>query len=228
MTSIKLLLSLTLVLSVTFGVEGKSYQGLKYLNKNLYPELLKTLPPPPAEGSDDLKKDIRELLEIQKNRTQKDCERAEAQIKIRTRDFLSGAGVILDPNVEKQVERFANRVKIEAEFFVKKLKDHYKRKRPHDYIEGAKPCIRKSKSTAYPSGHATDAYIIALVLTDLYAAQKEALLSKGLEYGQSRVIGGVHHPADVVAGKILAELLHAELLKSEAYLNDLNALKEVK
>jgi membrane-associated phospholipid phosphatase len=43
--------------------------------------------------------------------------------------------------------------------------------------------------------------------------------------GRDRVVGGVHHPLDVMAGKVLGELVFNALIKEERFLNDLESFK---
>jgi hypothetical protein len=40
-----------------------------------------------------------------------------------------------------------------------------------------------------------------------------------------RVLGGVHYPADVAAGKVFGDDFHERLLKNPAYLSDVEKIK---
>ena len=57
---------------------------------------------------------------------------------------------------------------------------------------------------SYPSGHAALGYAWALVLTELLPDRAQGLMERGYQYGQSRVICGVHWTTDVNAGRVLA------------------------
>ena len=50
---------------------------------------------------------------------------------------------------------------------------------------------------------------------------KAAILARGLQIGDDRVIGGVHFPSDVDAGRTLAHDLFTRLMASPAFQADL-------
>lgn len=57
---------------------------------------------------------------------------------------------------------------------------------------------------SYPSGHAALGYAWALLLTELMPDRTQSLMERGYQYGESRVICGVHWTSDVNAGRVLA------------------------
>jgi acid phosphatase (class A) len=65
--------------------------------------------------------------------------------------------------------------------------------------------------SSYPSGHSTLGYAWALALAELAPQRADAILLRGREYGDSRVICGVHFPSDVDAGRVLAAGVVARL-----------------
>ena len=62
-----------------------------------------------------------------------------------------------------------------------------------------------TSSPAFPSGHAAFGYDNALILAQLVPEQYQQLVTRGAEYGTSRIVLGVHYPLDVIAGRIIAE-----------------------
>ncbi|MDD5260630.1 MAG: phosphatase PAP2 family protein [Methylacidiphilales bacterium] len=80
-------------------------------------------------------------------------------------------------------------------------------------------------SASYPSGHATDGMVFALVLSDLAPELKDKLIARGVQYGNDRVILGVHFPSDVAAGRVLAQAIYTALKDKKSYQNDLAAAK---
>ncbi|MBQ7456625.1 MAG: phosphatase PAP2 family protein [Desulfovibrio sp.] len=67
---------------------------------------------------------------------------------------------------------------------------------------------------SYPSGHSATSWGFALVLAEINPARKDAILERGFEMGQSRVICGYHWQSDVDAARISSAaaiaLLHAD------------------
>ena len=97
-------------------------------------------------------------------------------------------------------------------------KDHWKRPRPFIVDPTRTTCIipdeRLRASGSYPSGHSAIGWGWALALAEAAPDKASEILKRGREYGDSRVVCGVHYPSDVEAGRVLAaaELarLHAE------------------
>lgn len=65
---------------------------------------------------------------------------------------------------------------------------------PTDYIRNM---------SAYPSGHATLGWAWGLVLAEIAPARADALLKRGFDYGQSRIVCGLHWSSDVSASYAL-------------------------
>jgi acid phosphatase (class A) len=74
-----------------------------------------------------------------------------------------------------------------------------------------------AQSYSYPSGHATLGWTVALLLAEMAPERAEAILLRGREFGDSRVICGVHYPSDVEAGRLAAAGLVARLHADPAF-----------
>lgn len=83
------------------------------------------------------------------------------------------------------------------------------RKRPFVLNPRSPVCITPEgarhlgESSSYPSGHATLGWAWGLVLAEVAPDKADALLNRGWEFGQSRVVCGVHWASDVAAGYTL-------------------------
>src|SRR6185503_8415884 len=94
-------------------------------------------------------------------------------------------------------------------------KDHYKRARPYQAAaETSCTPDEKHRPDSYPSGHASIGWAWALVLAEIVPDRADALLARGRDFGQSRVICGVHYASDVESGRLVGAAtvsrLHAE------------------
>jgi acid phosphatase (class A) len=120
----------------------------------------------------------------------------------------------------------------DAEGVVGPAKKHWNRARPFRQdpadvkLQTDDPAeVPGPASASYPSGHATDGMVFALVLSDLAPQLKEKLIARGIQYGNDRVVLGVHFPSDVAAGRALAKAIYAALKEKKAYQDDLAAAK---
>lgn len=120
----------------------------------------------------------------------------------------------------------------DAEGILKPAKKYWNRPRPfrQDPAE-IKPLtdnpleVPTASNTSYPSGHATEGILFALVLSDLAPQLRDKLIARGIEYGNDRVILGVHFPSDVAAGRVLGRAIYAVIKDKKAYQDDLTAAK---
>jgi acid phosphatase (class A) len=100
--------------------------------------------------------------------------------------------------------------------------------RPRPFITAPNLTIctdEKPGGFSYPSGHSGWGWISAQVLARVEPKYASALLSRGFDYGQSRMICGVHYPSDVVAGRILADAVLVHLDNDPEYLRLLASAK---
>jgi acid phosphatase (class A) len=94
----------------------------------------------------------------------------------------------------------------------------YTRPRPFVTDPSLAVCTaEKPGGFSYPSGHAGWGWLSALILARLEPQAGEAILARGLDYGQSRVVCGVHYPSDLMAGRILADAVLVTLEQDPTY-----------
>jgi acid phosphatase (class A) len=180
--------------------------------------------PPPAPGSMEEQADIAAVLAWQNKRTAVDCANS-SRTSMQDFDSLWGEKSPFADPLPAEVKDFFARLASDLEEAVNSMKNRYQRPRPYMAYSEAQPCIKKSKGFSYPSGHSSYASVYANVMTDIVPERKAEFFAKADEIAQDRVIGGVHYPADIAAGKVFGDLYHSELLKSDAYREDIGKIK---
>lgn len=183
---------------------------VKVLTKSAIKSLLGEYP---AKGSPEEAQDFDELLKWQDTRTPEECELANDQHSAKISSMFAYKG---GPLTEKEASRLEKRfLKEYAEVGLNILiaKKIYDRPRPYDANGEIKPCIELEGSSAYPSGHTTMARAMALFISTDYPERRAALIKAADQASLNRVIGGVHHPSDIVAGKKLGDALFKLITK---------------
>ncbi len=107
-------------------------------------------------------------------------------------------------------------------------KNHWKRLRP---CPPASACARnpeeaKKKSYGYPSGHSSRATVDAILLTQLFPQDADALMQHARDIGWRRVVKGVHTLQDIYAGRVFGQALATAMLTSPVMQHDLAAAAE--
>lgn len=108
-------------------------------------------------------------------------------------------------------------------------KNAYNRTRPfvvHD--EGTcrkdmEPLLRTDGS--WPSGHSAAGWAWGLLLAEVQPTRATEVMTRGLAFGQSRVICDAHWQSDVDAGRLMGAATVASLHSNPAFLADLAAAK---
>ncbi len=106
-------------------------------------------------------------------------------------------------------------------------KNHYRRIRPFQrFGEPVGSGEGGLANTSYPSGHTNLGWLAALLLVEVNPKAQNALLRRGYEYGQSRVIVGAHWQSDVDAGRVVASACYARLHSDSTFLAEMAAARE--
>lgn len=191
------------------------------------------LPPPPADASIAGKAD---LAIFRATRSQRGSQRwqlatrdAAADPASMLDDFGCSLGTRLRPEAVPQLSHLMQRTMSDAVAVIGPPKERYRRPRPFRRARGPvctpmSPEFRRSGS--YPSGHSTVGWLYALILAELAPDRATAVLARGREFGESRVICGVHYVSDVEAGNTAAASLVAVLHGNAEFRADMAAAKE--
>lgn len=187
------------------------------------------LPPPPAEGSALDRDDVAAAMRAQAAGPARRAE-AEADANFLYDRFAGALGIPIRRDTVPALVNLLNRAERQVSgpaFAIKKL---YPRARPYQRLALANVCGKDapstpdpdtSKRTSYPSGHSAYGWTAALILARVAPERAPALLLRGREYGESRVICGMHFPSDVVAGELVATAVVAHLDRLPDFQRDL-------
>jgi acid phosphatase (class A) len=180
--------------------------------------------PPPEPGSAADRADLKAVFDWQQRRTPEQCARARSAAHADFDNFFGDIAPFPAP-LPAEAAAIFRRVKTETDGAAADVKDVFKRKRPFLRDPALNPCLDRIGGLAYPSGHATISRLFALMLAELAPARRAEFFERADEAGLDRVIGGVHHPADIEAGKRLADRLFAAYSGSKAFKADMRTLR---
>ncbi len=82
-----------------------------------------------------------------------------------------------------------------------------------DYLTG--PVQNLVKSPSFPSGHTTYGYTESLLFAVMLPERFTQMVTRGAEYGNSRIIVGAHYAMDVIGGRSVATYDLAHLLADD-------------
>jgi acid phosphatase (class A) len=109
-------------------------------------------------------------------------------------------------------------------------KNHYQRKRPF-MLNNTPTCTPDEEAMlredgSYPSGHTAIGWAWALILTEVFPEQTDAILERGKQFGISRNVCNVHWHSDVVFGRMMGAAAVAALHANTDFAIDLEAAKK--
>ena len=178
------------------------------------PNAAELLAPPPLPDSAEQAAEMETVRSVYHAASDADKQAAYAEKKFSVFNFTAAVGPFFaETNLPKTVA-FFEKVQLDAETVTDLGKDFFQRPRPFttdtNLANG-----KLEKSFSYPSGHSTESMVLALVLADLLPEKREAILAHARLMGWHRVQIARHYPADIFAGRTLAQAI-ARQFKSNA------------
>ena len=165
------------------------------------------------------------MLEIQKARTPADLKRIQADGAVALHLFAATLGSSLKTEELPTTKAMLAFVAGDAQAVINQAKSRWNRPRPWVLESRIHPCVDKPAGSSYPSDRATQSWLCAVILGELFPAKKAQLLAKADQVGQDRVTSGVHYPSDVLAGEKLGQAIAAKIMQSAAFQADLTAAR---
>jgi acid phosphatase (class A) len=223
-------------LSVGTAVAQEDYHEAElYFTPEQMPDMRKFLPGPPAEGTAAFNYDLAvyELGKTIRATDSKAAEAAKAQSDNRIGNlcvqFSDAFGMEITPEKTPQIYILLRDGVITCVKSVVEPKEFYHRTRPFAYhkegtlMPDAEGMLHQNGS--FPSGHTLRGWTTALLLLEINPARAHELLTKGYQYGESRVISGYHWQSDVDASRLVSAAAVAKLHTSERFLKQMKRAK---
>ena len=173
------------------------------------------LPEPPANSSLETAKD---LLAVQ-GATYIRKQAMDMSVKKHDKDPAFSIKMYMGIFGLKYDQKYIDQLFDESAIIIRNLKNKYNRPRPAQLapyfgIQLELLSSSTAKTPSYPSGHTTQARLIAEVYGAQYPEHRQNLLKAAEECGGGRVMAGLHFPQDHTAGVYLAKRLFRSLKKA--------------
>lgn len=203
-----------------------------YLGPERWPDATKILPAAPATGSAREAQDQTVFKATRALEGQARWTLAQADVPTlppaMLKTFSCAVGVELTPQNAPKLTAMLSKVGLDAGRQTAAGKDVFSRKRPYLIDEG-QICVPKSESLAkspdYPSGHSTWGWSIGLILAELAPDRATPILTRARQFGESRVVCGVHSVSAVEAGRTNGASLVATLHGDPQFRADMEAAR---
>src|SRR5438874_1226603 len=212
------------------------------------------LPPPPSANSELQKRELSDVLTAQKLRTPALVKRS-LDDKVDLFGFANVMGPKFTPENIPNAAAFIRKVGRETAAQVNLVKDCWERPRPfvvsknvhppgtmaqdmamkpdapekntapHDASSPCRPVETPAFSYSYPSGNANFGTTTAILLAAMVPEKRGEIFARGWEYGENRLVAGVHFPSDIESGRISATAMVAVMMQNPAFKNDFATAK---
>lgn len=189
-------------------------------------DLTALLPTPPAKGSAAMNAELAAVLTVQVTRTDAEAARAVADD---AEEIWVFADVIANPRFTRDTlpkfTAFFDRVAATEGAVVDPAKKVWARPRPYMYSDLVMPLLDKSKSGAYPSGHTTVGTLMGIVLANMVPEKHTEIMARAWEYGQNRMVAGMHFQTDIEAGRIAGAVIAETIMAHPDFKDEYAAAK---
>lgn len=216
-----------LALACTMGIFAQSERVDAYFTTQDMPDLLRILPGPPAENSVAFANDVARYYwgkQMRNDSLRAAIARRDAVYGIQTiiNEFSEPFGLNISQSETPEIYILLRDALATCDSICTLPKAIVGRKRPfmvfneETLVPADEPFLRKNGS--WPSGHTILGWSAALLLSEINPERADTLMSRGLMYGESRVIVGAHWQSDVDAGRLAASMAYAKLHTNERFL----------
>ena len=167
---------------------------------------------PPADNSPEHKAEIDRLLDLQAARTPEEEHRCKDEEEVTVFAFSTVLGEEFNATNLPVTAKVMAEAQADSKVVANAAKLIWKRVRPPLAEPRIHPCVKLEHTASYPSGHATRGMGWGTLLAEIFPDKRDALLARGKQIGDDRVLAGMHYPSDVAAGQKLGAEIASKLL----------------
>ena len=181
----------------------------------------KVLAPPPAANTQAYKDDLQVVLDLQRSRSAAEVKDAQADAELSPFRFADVLGPQFNAEKVPFTVQFLRQALTDVGLSSGAAKAHFNRPRPYVASSEVLSVLGKPlNSPSYPSGHAMYGHSIGILLSIMVPEKSAELFERATRYGRNRVVGGVHYPTDVDAGRTAAAVVVNAMLHNQKFLAD--------
>lgn len=224
-----------LALTFTICVNAQIVGERAYFTTKEMPDITRILKSPPEEGTPAFDYDVKYYVLGKEQRD--DSVRCAIAIRdavygVETiaREFSVPFGLLISKVSTPQIYELLERSLATCDSICTNPKKYWHRKRPFVYFNEATLTPQDDNNLksngSYPSGHTILGYSAALLLTEINPERADTLMSRGMMYGDSRIIIGAHWQSDVEAGRLAASIAYAKLHTNSQFMKQMKKAKK--
>ena len=224
--------AVAMMTAITASAAGDEKNGHAYFTKAELPDMTKILPPYPAFESARFVADQSQhlwgkLMRQDEQRAAQAQNDAVYSMQTAIDAYSPLFGLEITKEGTPEIYSILQDVCASCDSIYSDAKAVFNRQRPYAYYDEGTLIPEKEEKHrnegSYPSGHTVFFWTSALLLSDINQTNEamEALLARGYEFGQSRVIAGYHWQSDVDAGRMAGSVLYQLIRNHERFIGQL-------
>jgi len=204
-----------------------------YLAANAVPASVQLVPSPPQPGSAGQALDDQVSQQARALRGTPRFAQAERDAELGfpegANQFACAIDMDVDAAATPALYRLLERSRIDASAATRAAKHLYQRPRPF-MVNGEPTCTPADEDAlrrngSYPSGHTAIGWAWALILAEVVPDRADAILARGRDYGESRLVCNVHWQSDILQGRFMGAAAVARLHDNATFQQDLLAAR---
>lgn len=213
---------------------AQTAQPASYLAKGQL-NLVTLLPPPPKADSLAQSADEKLVLEKQHHRTSAQMARSTADGEVSVFRFADILGTNFTKDRLPKLTSLFDKINATFRDPALEVKERWNRPRPYLANKKVQPVTGlieimlklnpKASTQSYPSGHAMFGEICAILLSEMVPERASELFQRSREYGENRILGGVHFATDTEAGRTAGAIFVYAIQSNPQFQTDFKAAK---